>query len=83
MLCFFKQIGGNMMGGPPRSDMTPPIQMTTGHGHPQLLVPAGIQTTGAPHQYTYVPQNFPPVSFFYIFFIPLLFLPNQQSLTNC
>lgn len=48
------------MGGPPRSDMTPPMQMTAG---PPLLVPASMQTAGAPHQYTYVPQaNFPQVS---------------------
>lgn len=43
-----------MIGGPPRSDMTPPIQMTAG---PPLLV----QAAGAPH-YAYVPQpNFPQV----------------------
>ncbi|XP_035708964.1 ataxin-2 isoform X2 [Folsomia candida] len=45
---------GGMIGGPPRSDMTPPIQMTAG---PPLLV----QAAGAPH-YAYVPQpNFPQV----------------------
>lgn len=52
--------GGGMMSMPPRSDMTPPMQMTAG---PPLLVQTNIQTPGAPPQYAYLPQGpFPQVS---------------------
>jgi len=44
-----------MMGGvPPRSEMTPPIQMTAG---PPLIAPGTMQAAAAPPQFAFVPQG--------------------------